>query len=331
MGVGEGMQDSPYQEIGLAQQDPSTIGSVITANMVLGFDEADMNEVDLSPGSYLSAPEVNATFAAIKAADPTRPIYQGFGKCFSVIDWNGCQAAKYSGNGESEATALAQYCQNADIVTADYYADDAGPNGDAPGHNYLYGQTVQNIQNICGPNKVVGFYVETGNEEGAGNISTSDIAAATWDGIMHGAHMVVYFVDDFNAQGGQIYENGLLQPQHQNALTQVTADNQEIHYLAPWLNAPSQPGVTYTSTGGIPITTMLKTYNGNTYLLAMADGNATVPTSGNTTATITLPTGTISGDNGTATVYNENRTLPITNNTLTDTFTPYQLHVYQLP
>lgn len=316
---------APFQSLSLAKAQPTTVGLVIKANFIIGYDEADMNEVDFDIGSEYAAPAVSASYAAIKAADPTRPVVAGFGKCFSIPDWNGCQAAKYSGQGLSTTAALKMYCANADIISSDFYANDREI-GDGPGHDYEYGLTVDNTRSICGSSKIVGFDVNTG-DLGGGDVSPSDIQAATWDGIMHGANFVNYFVDDITASGGQAAENGLLQPGHQAALAQVTADDALISALAPWLNAPNQSGVTTTATNGIPITTMLKTYGGHTYLFALADGDSSHPTSGSTSVTLNFPA-KLSG--ASAAVFDESRTVAASNGSIHDTFTPYQLHVYEL-
>jgi hypothetical protein len=126
-----------------------------------------------------------------------------------------------------------------------------------------------------------------------------------------------------------------------------------ISALAPWLNSPSLSGVSVTSTGGIPIVTMLKEYNGQTYLFAFADGNSSHPYSGSTTATITLPSsdnfanaardsaisynndtttgsGASAGQPHSGTITTDSGSVQITSNRFSDSFLPYELHVYQL-
>ena len=330
MGTSVAGESAPYTEITNERNNPNTIGAVVKVQFILGYDEADMNEVDYPVGSAYASPAVAAAYAAVKAADPTRPVEAGFGRCFSIPNWDGCQAASYNGAGETEAQSLAQYCQNVDIIASDNYADSTNQYYDGPGHNYEYGLTVDNERAICGPDKVVGFYVETGFCcDGDSLISPQDVEAATWDGILHGAHELIYFVDDFDSSGGQVYENGLLATggAAPGVLAQVTADDQEISALAPWLNAPSESGVTASGTNGVPITTMLKSYDGADYLFAMADGNGADPLSGSTTATITLP----NSYGSVATVYGEGRSVTLSaGNTLTDSFSPYQMHVYDL-
>jgi hypothetical protein len=120
-------------------------------------------------------------------------------------------------------------------------------------------------------------------------------------------------------------------------IAKLKAVNTRITGPAPVLNSlqlgaidattwRDQSSVTVTSTGGIPIDTMVRKYNGQTYVFAQASGNDTNVTSGDTTGTFTL-----SGiGSGTLTVRDENRTLAYNNGVRTDRFTPYGLHIYVL-
>lgn len=327
MGGGTNGETAPFAEISQEQANPGTVGVADKVNFNINLDEADMNEVNGTVDGPLSAQGVSTSYQAVKTADPTRPVEAGYGKCFSIPNWNGCQAGTDDPGGYSapltDTQALELYCADADIVSSDYYADDTNL-GDGPGHNYEYGVTVDNERTYCGPTKILGADIETGTLGGP-SISPADIAAATWDTIMHGAHYVNYFVGDFNSAGSELDENGLLETSHANAYTQVKTDDAEIAALAPWLNAPSAPGVTASGTAGIPVTTMDKTYGGHEYLFVMADGNPSHPTSGSTTATVTVP----SGGTGTVPLYGGS-TATETGGTFTLALGAYQLDVLEI-
>jgi hypothetical protein len=268
----------------------------------------------LTPTAFLNAAN------RVRQQDPSRPTYANFGKCFAIPNWNGCQTS-FQTPEPSYDQLVTTYCASSDIVSSDYYA-----NNDRVGA-YNYGLTVDNMRAHCGPTKPIMFDVETGNCCGDGNVPASSISQAVWVGILHGANGVAYFVDDFNAAGGQVAEDGLLQSNHADALAVVTKTNQEVASLAPQLNSPSLPGVTVSTTGGVPVTTMLKSYNNHLYLFAIADGNPSLPQSGATTATFTVSG---AGFASNATVINENRTVGVSSGRLTDTFAPYQVHIYQI-
>jgi len=114
--------------------------------------------------------------------------------------------------------------------------------------------------------------------------------------------------------------------------------NSRIKGLAPVLNS-AELGATDSDTGrelpgayitvtsstiGVPIDVMVRQYNGQTYVFAQASGSDTNQASGNTTGTFTW----LAGGTGTASVRDESRTVTRTNGTWTDSFTPYQLHIY---
>ena len=53
-------------------------------------DEPDMNQVNYGSNNPLTAPRFSTDAAAAKTADPSRPTYANFGKCFSEPNWAGC-------------------------------------------------------------------------------------------------------------------------------------------------------------------------------------------------------------------------------------------------
>ena len=293
------------------------------------YDEADMNQVNYGTNNELTAPKFSTDAADLRAADPTRPVYNNFGKCFSEPGWNGCQLGKQSPAASSVDSMTAQYCANIDIVSADYYGYTDPYDATGGAHHYgawTYGADVANVHAICGASKPVLNFVETGTPFSVSNntITAAQITAATWDGILHGANGVIYFDHDFG--GPQQSDNALIDgPQRTTVAPTVAANNAEITALAGWLNATSLPGVSVSSTGGVPVTTMLKNYNGHTYLFAQADGSQSLTGSGSTTAAFNVPV-----SSGSAVVYGENRSVSDAGGALTDSFAPYQVHIYEL-
>jgi hypothetical protein len=278
--------------------------------------------------NLLNATNFESEAGAIAAADPTRPTYANFGKCYSIPNWVGCLVARYT-SGLTETQDLQDYCANVDILSADYYGYTDPYSGVVNGQEeyygaWTYGADVANVKAICGANKPVLNIVETHEPfSGSSNaITPAEVGYAIWDGVMHGANGIIYFDHDFS---GSESDDGLLNADSTTVGPVAKSIDAELTSLAPELNTPSSTGVTVSSTNGIPVTTMLKEYNGHTYLFAMADGNSTYQNSGNTTATITVP----GVDNGTATVIDESRTVTASNNVITDSFTPYQVHIYE--
>jgi hypothetical protein len=288
-------------------------------------DEPDMNQVDFPTNNELTAPALQAEANAVRTWDPTRPTYVNFGKCMSISDWIGCNTGIQSPAATSYQTMMRQYCSAADIESSDYYGY-TDPYEPANYHGaYTYGLAIVNDKAMCGLAKPTLGFVETGHPfPNSGTTTPAQIRAAVWDEVLHGANGIIYFVHDFYSDG--FTEDGLLTTEADAKPTVQSVDS-ELTQLAPELNSPSLTGVSASSSGGVPVTTMLKVFGGQTYLFAMADGNASLPNSGATTATFKVP-GT--GDATLATVLGENRTVTVTGGTLTDQFSPYQVHIYEL-
>ena len=327
-GTTTGFTDGDYDNAGSGQFGLSAPWGGSTGIGSYLIDEPDLNQVNYGTNNGLTAPAVAASAAAAHAADPTRPTYANFGKCFSEPGWDGCQTGKTSPPSAS-VTAMDQlYCSNVDVASSDYYGYTDPYDATGSAHYYgawTYGRAVANTKAMCGASKPVLGFVETGTpfSVSSNTITGPEITAATWDAILHGANGIIYFDHDFS---GQQSDNGMIDGKEKGAIANlVKANDAEITSLAPWLNAPNQSGVTVTSTGGIPVTTMLKTYNGHTYLFAQADGTSSNVNSGATTATITVPV-----SSGTAAVYDESRSVSDAGGTITDSFSAYQVHIYEL-
>ncbi|MGH9206404.1 MAG: putative Ig domain-containing protein, partial [Acidimicrobiales bacterium] len=164
---------------------------------------------------------------------------------------------------------------------------------------------------------------DPGTSGSTGNVTPTQVTAATWDSIVHGAQGIEYFNHSF--AGPCISDNNLRDPCYASMRATITANNNEIQSLAPELNSPTvTPGATVVATtGGVPVHTMLKNVNGTDYLFAISEGDG----SGSpTTATLSIP----GAGNSAASVYNENRSVLVSNGQITDNFGPYQVHIYQI-
>ena len=281
-------------------------------------DEADMNYPN-DPSVYSTAAEKKAA-DAIRAVDPTRPVYSNYGKCLAIYQWVGCHAqAGYD-------TDMKAYCDLVDLVSADYYGW-TDPWEPASYHGaWTYGTSVDNMHKYCGATKPVMGFVEAANPwspgQGSGTpkaITADQMEQAIWNMVVHGANGVIYFAHDFS---NGLVEDAMLS--HPDIVARATTVNSRLKSLAPILNSFSQSGVSATGTNNIPVSTMYKKYNGGNYVFAAADGNASHTLSGATTGTITVPV-----SSGTATVVGENRTVPITGGKIVDSFAAYQMHEYQ--
>jgi hypothetical protein len=316
--------DSPFVDM---QTIKANAGFSSVTKEWLMYDEADLNSVNYAVNNELTPRAYAAEAATVKAADPTRPVFGPFGQDMANENWVGYQA-QHESPPQTYDDAMRTYCSNVDILTADDYAysEPPGYNGEQSRGAYTYGAEIDNMKAHCAPTKLTWGIVETGQPcSSCFTITPDQIQKAAWDMIVHGANGLEYFVHDFRTNA--FTEDGLL-VNEVSAQPVVKTINADLHTLAPILNSVSQPGVVVNSTtGGVPVTTMLKVYQGHSYLFAIADGNANLRDSGNTTATITVP----GGFTGQASVLlGENRAVAVSGGQLTDSFGPYQVHVYQI-
>jgi len=135
---------------------------------------------------------------------------------------------------------------------------------------------------------------------------------AVWQSIVHGARGIVFFNHSF---GGACQSQHVLQECGAAMRDRVTSVTARIRSLAPVLNSQS-----YTWNGGSGVTTMLKKVGGSWYLVAsLAQQSA----AGSKTLNVPVVSGT-------ASVVGENRTVPIVNGQMVDSFASSNvMHVYQ--
>ena len=318
-------QEALYRTGWSAYVSPAEVDTVLGdpahAKNFVGYlvaDEPDMQKVygdvfhpEFQPSAVLR--QAND----VRAKDPTRPTYVNFGV------WMGTPGGGV-GYGYIEKTYeedMRTYCSAADIASADFYGW-THPDRDHRVGAYSYGQVVDIMRKWCGPDKPLYGFVETGHPHDKGGLITPDqMEQAVWNTIVHGATGINYFAHSFYADGRGEYASALTRPEISARLKEVNA---RLRSLAPVLTGRNYPGVTVQSTNGIPVSLLHKVVQGKHYVVSQADGNADHPGSGATKAEITVP---VRG--GTATVVDENRTVPIADGRIVDDFAPYQAHVYR--
>ena len=271
-------------------------------------DEPDNAQANGSGGYDPCIPvsTLQSTYNSWKAADPIqRPILLGFGRGVADINWVG----------RGTCTGNTQYYVNAKTA-ADIFAFDVYPINDALPLYYV-AQGVTNLRGWTGGNKPVWADIETTNFGATQGPTPAQTKFEVWSAIIHGARGIDYFCHIFSPT---FAEAGLLQSSTMTAA--VSAINSQIKSLAAVLNVGTTVSDTVTSSAGssVPIDSVTLSYGGSTYIFAAAmRGSAT-------TATY-RPAGITSG---TATVLGESRTIPVSGGSFTDTFSGYDVHIYQI-
>jgi len=181
-----------------------------------------------------------------------------------------------------------------------------------------YGHTVDRLRSMVSPHgsKPVFTFVELGHPGTRGlTMPIGEIKAAVWSSLIHEARGIVYFNHSF---GGSCQSQHVLDTCDPAIAQTVTAINTQIKTLAPVLNSPKVNGV--TTTGAID---QLTKWDGNNLYVFTGSTKA----SGATTGSVTLP----AHENTTAQVLGENRTVQLTNGTISDTWAnPNTVHLYKI-
>jgi hypothetical protein len=271
--------------------------------------------------------DVVASYQAMVAADATRPVFLNLGQGVAIDTWYG------RGNRTNHPEDYPEYAAGGDILSYDIYPMNVFPAA-ADAEDWVKAYTEPVAQNIwfvatgidrlrewSSYQKPVWMWLETTNFDGHDGFAlTPDLVKAeAWMAIIHGARGIGYFCHVFSPS---FIEAGLLAD---SAMTAgVHTLNDQIQELALVLNTQSvSNGVTTVSSiEAIPIDTMVKRVDGNTYLFAVAMRPGAV----DATFTLRAFTGSASVE-----VLSEARTLTATDGVFQDSFPSHGVHIYRVP
>ena len=185
-----------------------------------------------------------------------------------------------------------------------------------------YGKTVDRVRSLVSPagGKPVWAFVEVGQpfKTSASGISGSQIRAAVWSSIIHGARGIVYFNHSF---GGPCQTFHVLrEPCAQETRAAVTALNRQIMSLAPVLNAPFlDNAIKHSAT----VSSAAKIYENSLFILS-SSARAEAQD-------VQFEMPCLSQQGGLVTVLDENRTLSMVNGAFHDEFSDGNaVHLYRI-
>jgi hypothetical protein len=300
---------SGKNSIGLA---PSKNHAIIGWNQA---DEPDNAQPDgiFGHGPCLTPSQIVSGYDAIKAKDTTRPVLLNFGRGVSATTW--------IGRGTCIGQTTSYYplaVAGGDIISFDIY-----PVAEYDGLLELVPNGLDNLKTwiaMSGMNRIMWNAVEAVPISSGAIPTAAQERAEVWMSIIHGSQGIIYFVHQFKAEGEKlIREDGIFN--FPNLVNAVTSINARITALAPVLNSPTvADGVSVTSPKTTPISTLVKRYDGSTYVFAVAMRDKAAR------GTFTLP----NIDNGTVEVLDESRELQLSGGSFEDDFNGYGVHLYQI-
>ncbi len=260
-------------------------------------------------GPCVPPPEVVKVYDQYRESDPSRPVYLGVGK--SVDDNKTHMRGVCTGHYEDYPA----YIRGSDIISYDSYPVNV--------HKPLWyvAKGMDELRSWAHYRKPVYEDIETtAIGARAGKPTPAQVRSETWMIIIHGGMGIIYFCHIFTPKldpAGMLHD-----PVMSHSIARL---DRQILRLAPVLNTPPVAnGVRVASSNAMtPVDTMLKRWHGSTYLFTIA-----ARPGGATNATFTLRD---CPSHATATVLDENRSIPITDGTFRDTFAkPYEVHIYRI-
>ena len=271
-------------------------------------DEPD-NAQPISGGGYgpcIAPSQIATRYATMHGNDATRPVYLNLGRGVADESWVG------RGVCSGHDSDYPMYAAGSDIVSFDVYPVNSGLAREVVAHG------VDRLRGWAMDKRPVWTWIETTRMDTANpRPGPDDIRAEVWMALVHGAMGIGYFCHVFTPT---FVEAGLLADTENKAA--VEAIDATIAMLAPVLNTRTVTnGVTVSTTGSIPVDTMLKRQGGATYVFAVAMRGAA------TTATFTLRDFPATA---TASVIGENRDIAVAGGTFSDDFAPYGVHLYAI-
>ena len=244
----------------------------------------------------------------MKGMDLTRPVMLNLGQGVANDEWIG------RGNGSS-LKDYETYVHGGDIVSYDIYPI-AGLNKPEPADYMWY--IAKGLDRLSGwmPKSAVKWNcIECTPIDGGRMATPSQVTSEVWMSIIHGSKGLIYFVHQFKPK---FDEHALLD--EPEMLASVTKLNHQVQSLAPFINSETILSRTTVSSSSkeIPIDAMLKRQGHDEILFTIGMRN------GATTGKISVK----NWDNRTVEVVGENRTLKAVHGQFSDSYQPYQTHIY---
>jgi hypothetical protein len=246
--------------------------------------------------------KIQRTYRAWKRIDPRVPVYINFNGQFNQHD------VKTDASGNSW---YHQYVKGANWIASDLYPVNNGEGNDLG----VIGQEVTQLRQLAG-SKPVFVFIESGAFDSQNPVITPDqFRGEVWEAIIHGARGIFYFPV-------QVTPNFKYDVTPPAVAAQMTRQDATITKLAGVLQGTINPP-SLGATAPSPLQVGWRSSAGHSYFFVLnlshtALDHQTIALSG-------------TGPAASATVYGENRTVPISNNTITDNFGPYAIHIYQVP
>lgn len=284
-----------FKEIRQPSANPASDANVTNLMAWLApQDEPDLSNV---PASTLAS-----QYASLKAADPNIPVMTNY-----------AGGAMLGMQGSTSVATYQQYLANTDWDASDIYPVTGWG---LPNRLGLVGQAVDKLYAYA-PNKPAYAFIETSNQQlswvpNDRGVTPDEMRAEIWDSVIHGAAGIVYFPQ-------QIGNGFQFDVTPANVVAEMTTQDAKLQAFGAALTSATNPSSVGMTTSG-PLEVTWRQYGGHTYFFVL-----------NLSAnTVTGQAMTLKGinPNSTLSVDGENRSVTVNGTQITDSFSPYALHIY---
>ena len=258
-------------------------------------------------GPPISPETIVRNYEKMRAADPTRPVFLNLGQ---GVAWD-----NYIGRGvrRNHPEDYPEYLKGCDIASFDIYPV-VHDNPEVAGKLEFVAKGVERLRQWTRGEKLIWNCIECTRIDNPDKKATpKQVRSEVWMSLIHGSRGLIYFVHQFKPTQR---EAALLDDPEM--LGAISAINRQIHALAPVLNSPSVSDAIKVEA---PIASMVKRHKGATYLFAVCMRNESAR------ATFKFRAGP---NTAVAEVLEESRKVPIQNAEFTDSFAPYEAHLYRI-
>jgi hypothetical protein len=283
--------------------------------VILGWmhgDEPD-NAQPKSPFGYgppVEPADVIRDYIRIRTADPARPVLLNLGQGVAWDNWGG------RGVRTRHPEDYAEYLKGCDIASFDIYPV-VHSSPEVAGKLEFVGRGVDRLLQWGGARKPAWACIEcTHISNPAAKATPAQIQAEVWLAIAHGARGITYFVHEFKPK---FIEATLLEdPETLRAVTEI---NTRVLRLAPVLNQgrPVAKDQLNCESGDIHFSAL--SFGGECFIIAVNPRSAPADAAFHVVSPETV--------SPKATVFFENRTVPIASGRIQDHFEPYAVHLYR--
>jgi hypothetical protein len=251
-------------------------------------------------------------YQEMRAHDPTRPVYLGFGQGVANPYWFGrgrtCSAIP-------PETYYGAASKGADIVAFDIYPVAEARQPHIAGRLQLVGQGVKNLKRWAPPGTPIWADIETTHIKNPVRRPTpEEVRSEVWMAIVNGATGIDYFVHEWTPS---FREDAVFR--YPDVVEEIRRLNAQIQDLAPILNGPMIENEV-TIEARAEIAHMVKREGATTYIFAVNMEKR--PTRAKVAIRSEAP--------AQAVVVGENRTVDFTDGAFEDRFGEYEVHIYRL-